>query len=253
MFPGGSTSYASGKMGIDSTPDPIARLAREHDLEIALLVRAGSKAYGLELASSDDDYLGVYVPRLRELVSIRGLGAESYTGNDPDFTLHEIGKFCALALKGNPAILETLWSQDVLVETSWGSRLRAARARCLQRGSLGVYVDYADAQLRRMSKNKGLHSRGGTYDAKFGTHILRLLHAGLHLGRTGEVMVRVPAELAGTLLSVRRGELGAADVVALARPLVEELRALSLENSLPEAPDFAAIDELVAAARLSRA
>jgi predicted nucleotidyltransferase len=233
-------------------PDAIARLARERDLELALLVRAGSKAYGLELASSDDDYLGVFVPRLRELVSIRGLVAETHVGNDPDFTLHEIGKFCALALKGNPAILETLWNPDVLVETTWGSRLRALRSRCLHRGCLGVYVDYAEAQLRKMAKGKGLHSKGGTYNAKYGAHILRLLQAGLHLGRTGEVMVRVPAELAGTLMRVRQGELGAVDVAAMAGPLLDELRALAAKSSLPDAPDLAALDDLVAAARLSR-
>lgn len=233
-------------------PDAIDRLARERDLELALLVRAGSKAYGLELASSDDDYLGVFVPRLRELVSIRGLVAETHVGNEPDFTLHEIGKFCALALKGNPAILETLWNPDVLVETTWGGRLRAVRSRLLHRGSLRVYVDYAESQLSKMAKGKGLHSKGGTYNAKYGAHILRLLQAGLHLGRTGEVMMRVPPEIASTLMRVRRGELGASDVVTMAGPLLGELRALESCSSLPEAPDVAVIDELVAAARLSR-
>jgi hypothetical protein len=235
-----------------TVPEAIARLARERDLEIALLVRAGSKAYGLELASSDDDYLGVFVPRLRELVSIRGLAAETHAGNDPDYTLHEIGKFCALALKGNPAILETLWNPEVLAETRWGARLRELRSRCLHRGSLEVYVDYAEAQLRKMAKGKGLHAKGGTYNAKYGTHILRLLHAGLHLGRKHEVMVRVPAELAAELLRVRRGELGAADVAAKAGPLLDELRELAASSSLPDAPAAAAFDDLVAAARLSR-
>jgi predicted nucleotidyltransferase len=102
--------------GVDAAsavPHAVERLLRERDLELALLVRAGSKSYGLELAGSDDDYLGVFVPRLRELVSMRGLAAETHVGNEPDFTLHEIGKFCALALKGNPAILEVLWSRAV--------------------------------------------------------------------------------------------------------------------------------------------
>src|SRR5262245_17746535 len=119
--------HDSSTAGANAIPDAIARLAREHDLEIALLVRAGSKAYGLELATSDDDYLGTFIPRLRELVSIRGIAAETHAGNAPDFTLHEIGKFCALALKGNPAILETLWNPCVLAETPWGKRLRALR------------------------------------------------------------------------------------------------------------------------------
>jgi predicted nucleotidyltransferase len=239
-------------VGASAIPVAIARLARERDLEIALLVRAGSKAYGLELATSDDDYLGVFVPRLRELVSIPGLAAETHAGNEPDFTLHEIGKFCALALKGNPAILETLWNPCVLAETLWGGRLRALRGRCLHRGSLGVYVEYAEAQLRKMAKGQGLHAKGGSYNPKYGVHILRLLHAGLHLGREREVMVRVPPQLAATLMRVRKGELGAEDVVAMAGPLLAELRAAAAGSSLADAPDAAAFDDLVAAARLSR-
>lgn len=233
-------------------PDVFASLARERDFELALLVRAGSKSYGLDVATSDDDYLGVFVPRLREIVSIRGLASDTHAGNDPDYTLHEIGKFCALALKGNPAILETLWNPDVLVATPWGERLRAIRSRCLHRGSLAVYIDYADAQLRKMAKNKGLHSKGGTYNAKYGAHIIRLLHAGLRLGATGDVMVRVPLELATTLMRIRRDEIGARDVEIMAQPLLTELRALAEGNTLPESPDRAAFDELVASARLSR-
>jgi len=238
--------------GASTIPPAIERLLRERDLELALLVLAGSKSYGLDLAGSDDDYLGVFVPRLRELVSIRGLAAETHVGNEPDFTLHEIGKFCTLALKGNPAILEVLWSPEVRFESARGQRLRALRARCLHRGSLVVYVDYAEAQLRKMGKNKGLHAKGGTYNAKYGAHILRLLHAGIHLGRTGEVMVRVPDALLGTLRRARRGELGAGEVAVLAQPLLAELRTLAADNVLPAAPDHAAFDDLVAAARLAR-
>src|SRR5687767_234260 len=96
-------------------PEPLRRLADARKLSLSLVVRSGSKAYGMDVEGSDDDYVGVFVPRLAHLISMAGLERDTYAENDPDFTIHEIGKFCRLALKGNPAILETLWNPDVVV------------------------------------------------------------------------------------------------------------------------------------------
>lgn len=235
-----------------NVPKPIEDLAASRGLSICLLVRSGSKAYGIDVEGSDDDFVGVFVPRLRDLVSIAGLERDTYAENGPDFTIHEIGKFCRLALKGNPAILETLWNPDVVVCDSWGRGLVGLRGRMLHRGSLGVYVEYAEAQLKKMVTGKGLHSKGGQYNGKFGAHLVRLLHAGISLAATREVMVRVPAPLAATLLEIRSGNRSMAEVLEIARPLLEQLRRLASTNALPDRPDDTAVDALVADARLSR-
>jgi len=229
----------------------IRSIVEEHGLQVSLLVRAGSKAYGLEIEDSDDDYLGVFVPRLRDLLSIAGLSSETHAGNDPDFTLHEIGKFCALGLKGNPAILETLWNPDVLLNDSWGRELIASRSKFLHRGSLAVYASYAEAQLKKMVRGGVLHARGGVYNGKFGLHLIRLLHAGLALAATGEVMVRVPADLAPPLRRIRSGEIDMNAVLGMSGPLLEELKRKCEANDLPAEPDRAAIEDLVVRARLS--
>jgi predicted nucleotidyltransferase len=234
-------------------PESIRSLVDRNRIRLSFLVRAGSKAYGLEVEDSDDDYLGVFVPRLRDLLSIAGLPSDTHAGNDPDFTLHEIGKFCGLALKGNPAILETLWNPDVVSCDRWGRELIASRSKCLHRGSLAVYASYAEAQLKKMVRGGGLHARGGVYNGKFGLHLIRLLHAGLALAATGQVMVRVPAELALTLRRIRSGEIGMDAVVEMSGPLLEELGRKSEANDLPPQPDRAAFEDLVVRARLSTA
>lgn len=232
-------------------PAPIRELCRREGLALSLLVRAGSRSYGIDGPDSDDDCLGVFVAPLRHTISMHGLAHDTFAGNDPDFTLHEIGKFCRLALKGNPAILETLWNPDLVVADEWGRRLVALREKCLHHGSLAVYVDYADAQMRKMVGRKGLHAKGGTYNGKYGAHLVRLLHAGLVLVRTGQVMVRVPADLAALLRRIRALDLGMEEVLEIARPLLTELQAASASNPLPEAPDEAAFNELVIAARMA--
>jgi predicted nucleotidyltransferase len=233
-------------------PQPIRDVVVAHRLSLCLLVQSGSKAYGIDVEGSDDDFVGVFVPSLRDFLSLRGFGPETHAKNDPDFTIHEIGKFCRLALKGNPAILETLWNPNVVHRTKVGDDLVGLKRSFLHRGSLDVYVDYAEAQLRKMVQGKGLHAKGGAYNGKYGAHLIRLLHSGLDLAETGEVTVRVSPQLAETLLEIRAGKRTMEQVLALARPLLEKLQGLTRENSLPARADEARIDAFVVDARRSQ-
>jgi predicted nucleotidyltransferase len=235
-----------------AVPQPILELLERRRLSLCLLVQSGSKAYGIDVEGSDDDFVGVFVPALRDFLSLRGYGPETHAGNDPDFTLHEIGKFCRLALKGNPAILETLWNPNLLHRTKVGEELLRLKRSFLHRESLDVYVDYAEAQLKKMVKGKGLHAKGGTYNGKYGAHLIRLIHSGLDLAETGEVTVRVSPKLAETLLEIRSGKRSMEQVLSMARPLLDKLKGLTRENSLPARADEDRINEFVVEARSSQ-
>lgn len=233
-------------------PESLHRVAAEHDLSLPLVVLSGSRAYGTEFPESDDDYGGIFIGGLRSRLSLDGPGPDTFAGTAPDFTIHEIGKFCRLALKGNPAVLEMLWNPNVIMSDEWGRELVALRNGFLHRGSLDVYVAYAESQMKKMVKGRGLHSKGGVYNGKHGAHLVRLLSAGLHLARTGEVLVRVEADLASLLKKIRRQELSMPEVLDVAKPLLSRLMALSTTNTLPEHPALEAVNDLVVRARLSR-
>lgn len=230
-------------------PPQIRAVLSAHELSLCLLVRSGSKAYGISVEGSDDDYVGVFVPALSRFLSLRGYGPETHAANDPDFTIHELGKFCRLALKGNPAVLETLWNPTIVSQSAIGRDLVALRRGFLHRGSLDVYVDYAESQLKKMVKGKGLHAKGGAYNGKYGAHLIRLIHSGLDLAETGEVTVRVAPKLATLLLDIRSGKHTMDDVLRMARPLLDKLKGLTKENALPARADEDRVDALVREAR----
>jgi predicted nucleotidyltransferase len=230
-------------------PQEVRDIGSRHHLSLCLLVLSGSKAYGIDVEGSDDDFSGVFVPTLRDFLSLGGFGPETHAGNDPDFTIHEIGKFCRLALKGNPAILETLWNPNVVHRTKVGEELVRLKRSFLHRGSLDVYVDYAEAQLKKMIRGKGLHAKRGTYNGKYGAHLIRLLHSGLDLAETGEVTVRVSPTLAETLLEIRTGKRSMEQVLSMARPLLDTLKGLTRENSLAASADEERINAFVIEAR----
>jgi hypothetical protein len=73
---------------------------------------------------------------------------------------------------------------------------------------------------------------------------VRLLHAGIHVLRTGEVLVDV-SPLRDRLLAIRSGTVPFPEVEQWAATLQDDLAAASAATALPEAPDLEAIDQLL--------
>ena len=112
----------------------------------------GSRAYGFAGPDSDYDWAGVYYAPTREVLSVRGLGRETHVGNEPDYTFHEVGKFLRLAVKGNPSVLEVLWSPHKVFPASgricanaWADAVIEVRKSLLWKGSLKPYFGYYDS------------------------------------------------------------------------------------------------------------
>lgn len=71
---------------------------------------AGSRLYGYHNENSDYDYRGVFLAPKQELLGlIGGTDTQVYT-KEKDVVNYELRRFCHLALKGNPNILEILFS-----------------------------------------------------------------------------------------------------------------------------------------------
>lgn len=85
----------------------------------------GSTAYGLANPNkSDVDYLGIYLAPRRDVLGLNGgtTVEKSYVTQNPDRTLHEIGKFCRLALKCNPTIIDLLFLPEHTIDLFEGRR-----------------------------------------------------------------------------------------------------------------------------------
>lgn len=120
-----------------------------------LLVRQGSQAYGTATSTSDEDVKGVCVPPREVLLSFES-GFEQAVTSTPDVVVYELRKFFSLAAECNPGIIEMLFveDEDVLVVTTLGARLRAARALFLSRKARQTFAGYALAQLKRIRAHR---------------------------------------------------------------------------------------------------
>jgi predicted nucleotidyltransferase len=200
----------------------------------------GSRAYGLAGAGSDVDRRGVFVAP-----------TESYWRFDKPPTHRdgpraeefqwELERCLTLGLAANPTVLETLWSPLVEHVTGTGRELLAVRPALLSRRAGDTYGNYAADQFTRLAAGR---ARTGAVRWKQAMHMLRLLRAGAHLLRTGEVLVDVSA-YRDELLAVRRGEVGWEAVTARADELRADLAAALAATSLPAEPDRVRVEELL--------
>lgn len=157
----------------------------------------GSTAYGLATKNSDIDKLGIYVEPTVNFSGLHALMDKDFSKvtTEPDRTLHELGKYCRLALKANPTVLELLWLPDDLLTTmsEEGRQLRARRSYFLSsRLVRDSYMGYAVSQFKRLSeRGDSFSSDTRNRTEKHARHLLRLMWQGFTLYTTGDLPIKV--------------------------------------------------------------
>lgn len=114
----------------------------------------GSRAYGLERAGSDWDYKGILIGPKAWYFGINGGPEQIELG--PDHVHYELRKFCRLAEKANPSLLEVLFTDpaDHTVCTPIGTQLLAARRLFLSKRVGKSFGGYALSQLKRIKTHR---------------------------------------------------------------------------------------------------
>lgn len=221
------------------------RLVDEHTAYSCVV---GSRAYGLDGPDSDIDRRGVFVaptPLFWGLAS----PPTHVDGPAPEQFSWEVGRFCELALAANPTVLECLWSSLVERRTPVGEELLAIRGAFLSTRLAETYGGYARDQLTRLDANR---RRTGEVRWKQAMHMLRLLMAGAHVLRSGEILVDVSAHR-DRLLAVRAGSVAWPEVQEWAAVLRGDLAAAAGGTALPAEPDRSTVDAFLIRTRRASA
>ena len=130
--------------------------------KIILKINAGSYLYGTNTPSSDRDYLGVYLNTKEELLGLQtseeltqNVESKAENGRNTkdavDCKFYELRKFCNLALKCNPTILEILFvnKENILEITPEGEELLKLKKEFLSRHLCNSFMGYAIAQEKK--------------------------------------------------------------------------------------------------------
>ncbi|MDP9797718.1 hypothetical protein J2S43_006230 [Catenuloplanes nepalensis] len=210
------------------------RFVTEHTIYAAVV---GSRAFGLDTADSDTDVRGVYAAPADAFWSLRK-PPQHVDGPAPEHFSWEVERFCELALKANPNLLEVLHSPLVETVTPLGGELLELRGAFL---SQLVYQTYSGYVLSQFKKIEADLRRDGEPRWKHVMHLLRLLLACRDVLATGSFRTDA-GEHRESLLRVRRGERSWPDVETWRLSLHAQIDDALDHSPLPAVPDVARVD-----------
>jgi hypothetical protein len=211
---------------------------------VVLRCVTGSRAYGLDDDQSDTDVRGVFISPPDLLWSIQG-SPEYLERGETEEAYWELRKFCVLALKANPNILECLNSPLILETTAIGDELLAIRSAFLSRLVHQTFNGYVMSQFKKLERDV---RNGSAPKWKHAMHLIRLLISGITLLSTGGMEVRVTNDR-DNLMEIRNGEMPWEQVENWRLFLHREFDAALTSSPLPEMPDTERIDRFLIESR----
>jgi len=193
----------------------------QNGVKLLYLVVSGSHAYGTNVAGSDIDLRGVFLPSRAHLFGVDRI---------EDIKFGEDGKMCELRSyirkleAGTPNLLDWLFvPQDcILYHRPEFDPISAFKQMFVTQKLRGRILGYAQGQLHKMGqitrdsgeKRKSLIAKYG-YDTKNAMHLMRLLYLGLRVAQEHVYCVR-DRSLIPLLLEIRAGKFSLKQIVALA-------------------------------------
>lgn len=166
-----------------------AELVQLHPYPLLFATISGSRAFGYASPDSDYDIHGVHQLLLSQVLelgtveeTVQRKATHPVDALGMDIATHDLRKFVQLLLKGNGNVLEDLYSPLVILSSSVHEELKLYGQGCITTHLALHYKNHAFNQQRRMKANavKGL------------LHLFRCLLMGLHLMRSGELVMDVP-------------------------------------------------------------
>ncbi|MFD3552518.1 DNA polymerase beta superfamily protein [Streptomyces goshikiensis] len=212
-------------------------LVRDHTVYACVM---GSRAFGLATEASDTDRRGVYLAPTPLFWRFEKPPTHVEGPREEQFSW-ELERFCELALRANPNILECLHSPLVERVTPVGEELLSLRGAFLSRLAHTSFSRYAASQHTKLVADVRIH---GAPRWKHAMHLLRLLLSCRDLLRTGRLTIDAGPHR-DRLLAVRRGELSWAEADAWMTRLVEETEAALSTTPLPQSPDHARVADFL--------
>ncbi|MCX5197596.1 nucleotidyltransferase domain-containing protein [Streptomyces sp. NBC_00249] len=220
-------------------------LVRDHTIYSCV---TGSRAFGLATEASDTDRRGVFLAPTPLFWRFEKPPTHVEGPRDEEFSW-ELERFCELALRANPNILECLHSPLVERVSPAGEELLSLRGAFLSRRAHTTFTRYAAGQHGKLLADVRLH---GAPRWKHAMHLLRLLGSCRDLLRTGVLTVDVGPDR-DRLLAVRRGEVSWAEADAWMTRLTDEADAALTASPLPAEPDHARVEDFLLRTRRASA
>ena len=225
----------------------VLEICREKNATLLYLARVGSHAFGTSTMDSDEDFRGVILPPIENLLGLHKLDNICIKADD-DLVLKSIGEYLKLCLQGNPNIVDWIFvdiADVVYVEEAFSDHILSNRKEFLSKQLYHRFKGYIYGHLQKMQRGvtrdlgaaRKLDIERHGYSCKNAMHMIRLGRTALDVLQTGKYNVWRPD--AEELLHIRYGDWSKENVVdEIERLLVEMERAVDSDDCpLPKNPN----------------
>lgn len=220
------------------------------------LVLAGSRLYGMNVPTSDYDYVGALIEPADYRLGLlshkdqRGFEQYEFKGDNFEGSVYSLWKLATMFAEANPTILCLMFADPIVDE--FGICTDEFRKMVTSRKSGYRFMKYMEAQRKSMIGQRAKHvtrldliAEHG-FDTKFAAHLIRLGYQGCEFLATGKITLPMPDEdlVAGCLknvLDIRNGLWSIDEVLDEAEALQDRMEALLVTTTLPVEPDWAAL------------
>jgi len=170
-------------------------------------------------------------------------------GRQYDLNIYNIIKFVRECAKGNPNLIDSLFTRRecVLHCTQVGNILRDNRKLFFAKHLWATYKGYAYSQSHKMTgkqpkgKRVDLREKYG-FDVKFGYNIVRLIDEAEQIFTMGDLDLQRNRE---QLKAIRRGDWSEAQCLEYIQNKEKVLEELYLKSNLPNKPDMGKVKEVL--------
>ncbi|KAM9967369.1 hypothetical protein ACTFIW_001453 [Dictyostelium discoideum] len=113
---------------------------------------AGSHSFNLNVESSDKDYFGVYCSDIDDIL-VGDIKQPIIDSHEPDdYILFEVERFCELLYKGNPKLIEPMFTTRFCYKSPIWEQLFLNRKELISQSAIQHYLSYSKSQMGDASK-----------------------------------------------------------------------------------------------------
>lgn len=130
---------------------------KQNNFKTIYEVRSGSHLYGTNNINSDEDFRGICVVTISQMIDPFENFEQQIETKETDRVIYNIQKFFPLCADANPNILELLFADEknIVVMSEDGEYLLDNRHLFLSQKIRKTFMGYAEAQLKRIKLHRG--------------------------------------------------------------------------------------------------
>jgi hypothetical protein len=216
--------------------------------ELIYAQKSGSWAFNLNTPTSDVDYFGVFIAPDPLDIKTHSFDHTVQGNSGDDWVLYELGKYIELLAKGNPKVIEPLFSPTFLYRTDkWLQLVAHFKPRVINKFSARQYVSFASFELHEAKKKSSAESD----PSKALSAASKPLYHGLRLAKEARAIIegRGPrvywtGDEREELMAIRTGKSGATLESLMERVQIEISDLKSANEASQTIPEKIDMEEL---------